>query len=468
MDSTPEEAGLGTSHERAYAPFYIAPPNRLRSLDIMKGLAVLAGLFFTIYIWAGISKGMQGQVLMQKHGTTHVLQVLVTLLVEDKLRSLLVMAFGASMLLMLSRPHDDTRYPAQELVIRRNFLLLVFGIVNGVLLLWPMDILYGLGIVGVIYFAFARMDKRGLMVLAFLAMLIGSGKIYWHYHDDQEAWKKYIPVEAKEKKIKADSAKLKDSLKTGFRKTDTLTRKEKEYKEKWEGVSKKYAWEKKNDSGQIKALQDGRWKKVYDAQLKTTQQQESWWFYRFGFWFFSAALLMGMALFKDGFFSGKYAAWQYLLTFLILTAGTVFLFLYRMHGWMDVIKDYPAFVKRNALPGDFFKPFEMIFGALAYASGIMFFVKKQWMTKLGDVLVKVGRMALTLYIFQSIVLGVIMYGFGMGYYARINQNWLYLIVLELVLVQVVFAILWLRYFPLGPVEWLLMSLAKNKRIKNSY
>jgi uncharacterized protein len=107
----------------------------------------------------------------------------------------------------------------------------------------------------------------------------------------------------------------------------------------------------------------------------------------------------------------------------------------------------------------------MIFGALAYASVIMFFVRKQWMTKLGDVLVKVGRMALTLYIFQSIVLGVMMYGFGMGYYARINQNWLYFIVLELILVQVVFAILWLRYFRMGPVEWLLISLAKKKRLK---
>jgi uncharacterized protein len=465
MDSTPEEANIGPSQEHAYAPYFTPPPSRLRSLDIMKGLAVLVGLFFSIFMWAGISKGMQGQVLMQKHGATHVLQVLVTFLVEDKLRSLLIMAFGASMLLMLARQHKDTIYSAQELVIRRNFLLLVFGIINGILLLWPMDILYGIGIVGVIYFAFARMDKRGLMILAFLTMLIGSGKIYWHYHDDQKAWKKYIPVEAKEKKIKADSAKLKDSLKTGFKKTDTLTRKEKEYKDKWEGVSKKYAWEKKNDSGQIKALQDGRWTKVYDTQLKTTQQRESWWFYQFGFWYFSAALLMGMMLFKDGFFSGKYAAWQYLVSFLILTAGSFFLFRYRMHGWMDVIKDYPAFVKRNPLPMDFFRPFEMIFGALAYASVIMFFVRKQWMTKLGDVLVKVGRMALTLYIFQSIVLGVMMYGFGMGYYARINQNWLYFIVLELILVQVVFAILWLRYFRMGPVEWLLISLAKKKRLK---
>lgn len=465
MHPSPEEAGIDVSNEHAYAPFYIAPPSRLRSLDIMKGLAVLAGLFFTIFVWAGISKGMQGQVLLQKSGTTHVLQVMVTMLAEDKLRSLLIMAFGASMLLMLARPHQDTVYKAQELVIRRNFLLLVFGIINGVLLLWPMDILYGIGIVGVLYFGFARMDKRGLMILAFLTMLIGSGKIYWHYHDDQTAWKKYMPVEVKEKKIKADSAKLKDSLKTGFKKTDTLTKKEAEYKEKWESVAKKFTWEKKNDSGQIKALQDGRWKKVYDTQLSAVQQRESWWFYRFGFWFFSAALLMGMALFKDGFFSGKYAAWQYLVCFLILTASTVFLFMYRMHGWMDSIKDYASFVKRNPLPGDLFRPFEMIFGALAYASAVMFLVKKEWFTRAGDVLVKVGRMALTLYFLQSIALGVIMYGYGMGYYARINQNWLYLIVVELILMQVVFALLWLRYFRMGPVEWLIVSLSKKKRVK---
>ncbi len=464
MDPNQHEMPAEPSAGNDYAPFYTPPGQRLRSLDIMKGLAVLAGLFFTIYVWGGISKGMQGQVLLQKHGLTHALQVTVTLLFEEKIRTLLTIAFGGSMLLMLARPHANSHYGTQELVIRRNFLLLALGIINGILLFWPLDILYGLGIVGVLFFAFARMDKKGLMAIALLAMVIGSGKIYWHYHDDQVAWKKYIPIEAKEKKIKADSAKLKDSLKTGFRKTDTLTWKEKEDKEKWEGVSKKFKWEKKNDSGQIKALQDGRWTKVYNTQLKTTQQRESFWFYQFGFWFFAAALLMGMALFKDGYFNGKYAAWQYGLTFLITATSTVLLFMYRMHGWMDAIKDYPAFVKGNALPGDFFKPFEMMFGAIAYTSLIMLFVKKRWLTQWGDVLAKVGRMALSLYLLQSIVLGLLMYGYGMGYYARISQNWLYFIVAEMVIIQVVFALLWLRHFRMGPVEWLLMSIAKRTKL----
>lgn len=455
--SVPDEPGRND-----LSPYSDPPVSRMPVIDALKGVAVLGGLFFAIYTWGGISKGMQGSVL-QKFNATHAGQVLVSFLVEDKMRTLLLMAFGASTLLLLVRPHANSRFHSQEMLIRRNFFLLLLGIFNGVLLLWPNDILYGIGITGVLFFAFTRMGARGLFIATMVTMAIGCGKVYWHYYDDRSAYRKFLVVETKEKKIKADSLKLKDSLKTGFKKTDTLTWKQQEEKSAWEGISKKYKWEKKDDSGQIKALQDGRYWKVYDHQLKATQNRESWWFFQFGFWYFASALLLGMALFKHGFFHGRYSAIQYLIVSLITLTGGFFLFRYRMHGWLDAMKDYTIFVKKNPLPGDQFKPIEMIFVAFSYASLAMFFVKKGWLDRLTQLMAKVGRMAMTLYILQSIMLAILFYGFGMGYYARIPQNWLYLVVLELILIQLVFAVVWLRYFHLGPVEWLVQSLAKGMK-----
>jgi len=445
------------------SPHYTPQHSRLISLDVIKGIAVLAGLFFAIFAWAGISRGMQGAVLQQRHGSTHVLQVLVSLLFEDKMRTLLVLAFGASMLLVLVRQHPGSRFSNQELLIRRNFTLLVFGIINGILFLWPYDILYGLGIVGVIFFAFTRMGARGLYIAALLTVLIGCGKIYWNYNDDQKAYKKFLVVETKEKKIKADSVKLKDSLKTGFKKTDTLTWKQKEEKGAWEGISKKFKWEKKNDSGQIKALQDGRYTKVYDQQLGTTQQRESMWFFQFGFWQFAAALLLGMALFKSGFFNGKFTVTQHLIIFLVTLFAGFFLFRVRMHGWDDSIKDYTLYVKTRPLPGDLFKPLEILLMALAYASLVMIFIQKEWLSPVTRLLSTVGRMALSNYLLQSILLGTLFYGYGMGYYARIPQNWLYFIVLEMIIIQIVFSVFWLRYYYVGPAEWLVTSVSKGRK-----
>ena len=49
---------------RDLSPHYSPQHSRLVSLDIIKGIAVLAGLLFAIYAWAGISKGMQGAVFL--------------------------------------------------------------------------------------------------------------------------------------------------------------------------------------------------------------------------------------------------------------------------------------------------------------------------------------------------------------------------------------------------------------------
>ncbi|GLR88116.1 membrane protein [Bradyrhizobium iriomotense] len=70
----------------------------------------------------------------------------------------------------------------------------------------------------------------------------------------------------------------------------------------------------------------------------------------------------------------------------------------------------------------------------------------------------VGRMAFTNYIVQSVVLGFIFYGYGLGLFGRLGSAAGLLLVVAIYAAQVVVSRLWLARFAYGPIEWLWRSL----------
>jgi len=69
-----------------------------------------------------------------------------------------------------------------------------------------------------------------------------------------------------------------------------------------------------------------------------------------------------------------------------------------------------------------------------------------------------GRMALTLYLMQSLVAGLIFYGYGLGLYAQVPPQVLCFLGLLIFSGQVFFAKCWFRRFRQGPLEFLLRRL----------
>jgi uncharacterized protein len=75
----------------------------------------------------------------------------------------------------------------------------------------------------------------------------------------------------------------------------------------------------------------------------------------------------------------------------------------------------------------------------------------------------VGRMALSNYIAQSLMLSILFYSFGFGPFGHLRSGeWLWL-VLALYVLQVVVSWLWLKWFRYGPLEWLWRSLTYGGR-----
>lgn len=106
--------------------------------------------------------------------------------------------------------------------------------------------------------------------------------------------------------------------------------------------------------------------------------------------------------------------------------------------------------------------------ALGYAALVMALIQARLFQKIFSAFAAVGKTALSNYFLQTLVCTIFFYGYGMGYYGRLTQFQLYLFAAEVMLVQTVISVLWLRRFQYGPVEWLLRRLAYGKWLPKSF
>jgi uncharacterized protein len=80
-----------------------------------------------------------------------------------------------------------------------------------------------------------------------------------------------------------------------------------------------------------------------------------------------------------------------------------------------------------------------------------------WHSPLGRLLatlVPAGRMTLTLYFGQSLVAGLLLYGYGLGLYDDFSSAEMVLGGAAAFAAQIALAALWFRLFRFGPLEWL--------------
>lgn len=100
---------------------------------------------------------------------------------------------------------------------------------------------------------------------------------------------------------------------------------------------------------------------------------------------------------------------------------------------------------------------------IAYLMLIMYWCRMGGWQFLQQILAAVGRMALSIYIMQSLICTWLFYGHGLGWYGQLSMSQLMLIVLCIWLFQCVFAGWWLHRYHYGPLEWLWRSLVYQRR-----
>lgn len=166
-------------------------------------------------------------------------------------------------------------------------------------------------------------------------------------------------------------------------------------------------------------------------------------------------MLIGMALYRTGFFSLRWSSGGYLtmlaIGYLIAVPATAWM------AWRAVVSGFDPIVLQesgawSAAP----RPFV----ALAHASVLLLIVRSgaaQWLV---NRLAAAGQMALTNYLATSTITAFVFCGFGFGLFGKLERFELMFVVVGVWLPILIWSRPWLQAFHYGPFEWVWRSLVQ--------
>jgi uncharacterized protein len=151
-----------------------AQTDRLRSLDLIRGIAVLGILLANITAFSQPSMAYYWPPALLSGGSEsdRIAWLVQYVLVDGKFRGLFSILFGAGLALFMESKPDIAR--ALVLQWRRLAWLILFGLLH-FFLLFRGDILFGYGIAGFIALFFLRMSAEKLLAIGIIWALVASG-----------------------------------------------------------------------------------------------------------------------------------------------------------------------------------------------------------------------------------------------------------------------------------------------------
>lgn len=405
---------------------------RIGSLDVLRGIAGCGILLMNIPIMGMIGEAARPHypVAVDLDWIAFSIQELVF---EGSMRGLFTLLFGAGMLIMLRHMETEAGARAVQAYFTRCFALILLGVFNFAILMWPGEILTNYGIVGMALYLFRKADLR-LLVTAALAVLIvmTMGLAMPSIERGQQVRDGIAAAEAK-----AAGKTLTDEQK------EALAGREKMLgyiHPKPADVAKETA--KRTSFPGILAWSAGMW-----TQFNLSPQSG---------WFLCetlAFMLLGLFLFRTGVLAGEKSLGFY-ATMAIGGYGLGFL----VRGVLLSLQ-WKAGFEPTPFGGIYYN-FTYELGRLPTTLGltglILLLLKAGALNWIKGVLSAIGRLALTNYIGQSLITSVLFYGFALV--GRFDFAALMGIAALIWVFQGIFSVLWLKRYEMGPAEWVLRSL----------
>ena len=422
----------------------VAVAERVKTIDVVRGVALLGILLMNIPGF-GIDWSIFDTIRRGPHNTTDFYTMgVINVFFEGTMRGLFSMLFGAGMILFtLNKTERPGGITVAELYYRRLLWLVVFGVINAYILLWPGDILFFYGLCGMILYPFRRTAAKWLFILGFICIGIGALKNSLWYNEDRTKRKEYleaVAVEKAGKKLTSEQEQAKTTwLEIENRKPDTV-RTQRNITKMSSGYSTVFTYLIPNNSG-----------------------GETWGTYHWAVWDNTAMMFIGMALFGLGFFSNKLSTSTYLMALLVgYGIGIPIGYYMFTKGELGSV-NYAAYIDHYRTSHWMLYDLKRVFLSLGHASLILLAFRSGIMPWLMKGLANVGQLAFTNYLMQSIICTLFFYGYGLSYYNKLSLHQLYYVVISVWVFQIIFSAIWLRYFRFGPFEWLWRSLTYWKR-----
>ncbi|WMN13002.1 DUF418 domain-containing protein [Marivirga salinae] len=401
---------------------------RIGSLDFLRGVAILGILFINIESfaypnpWSSWQYGYDSSI---DHNT----RFWVYFLTQGKFYTMFALLFGVGFVIFMERIQEKVKgLKALDLYARRLLWLFVFGVLHAYLI-WDGDILYHYAICGFLLFPFRAVQSKYLiLIVAFLSSLLFI-KSYENIENRKDTFASYQKaLKVPENQRTEDETKRINS---------------------WE---KRYSIKSSNTTEVIENPKPTYWEGVKSSYTKLKVHKGA--FYHQSL-ILSTLIVMsiGMLLYRTGIFS-DYRSWNYywIITISLVIVGLLINYL-RYFYW--TYKDHePVLQVWKALLFTFPKELLGIAYVLLFNGIYQVFLKNINI----KVLSKIGRTALSNYIFQSIILGLIFYGYGFGLFNQLFRFELLGFVVIIWIIQILLSMLWLRYHKQGPLEFIWRKL----------
>lgn len=418
----------------------VSQADRIRSLDSLRGVALLGILLINMPVFALPEHFTAAfhQKIRDHNFWTH---AFITVLFEGKMRALFSMLFGTGILLFVIRI-KQAGLAYKSLFFKRMAWLVVFGLIHGYLLLWTGDILCFYGLIGMLAFCFRNLQPKYLAMGVPVAAVAGFIVSTLFYQSVRQKRLDYIKVEAL----------VQQHLPLNTAQHSIVNH--------WKEVQAEFIPDQQQIAAHIRSMKSGYpavaayiRPLIRDAQTK--------------YFFLTAVdilalMLLGMALYQWGFFSGKWLAREYLQTLVIGYGIGLPLAIFSYYqsylqppgsdGLVSYMEHYP-FIRIGII-----YPVQRILLVMAHASLLMLMIRSLIWISFTKRLAAVGQMAFTNYIMQTLLCTLIFFGYGLNYFAEVEFYELYYIVGLIWVFQLVISPIWLRYFLFGPMEWLWRSL----------
>ena len=398
------------------------PAGRIVSLDILRGVAVMAILSVNI---VGMAMIESAYFYPPDYGFgstgDRVMWALNSVLVDGRFRSLFSILFGASLTLVVSRAVAAGRkgwavhYP-------RMIVLLLFGVLHYYLLWWG-DILVNYALVGMIAFVFWRLDAPKLMAAAVLVLAV------YYLPQTVDGMAQIAKVEAGLTPGAAPDlrAAVEQMLATPRVPAEEIA-----------AAKAAHA----SIVAHFRAMTSG------DAAMRP-------WYSLPGYGLETLGLmLIGMAGLKSGFLTASWSRRSYVLTAALCLGIDL-----TVHAIAAVLILRADFAPQVYYPWThlYVNPLHPV-GAIGYAALIILVFSRPG--PLADRIAAVGRAAFSNYLGSTLIGTVLFFGTGLGLFGEVSRGQAWLFVPPIWALMLLWSKWWLDRFRYGPFEWAWRSLSR--------
>jgi len=382
--------------------------NRIHSLDLLRGFAVLGILIMNITSFSQISMAyMNPTIGAGLEGYNQYFHGFNYIFADTRFMSIFSMLFGAGVVLFTQRIEAKGKRVA-ALHYKRMFWLLLFGLIHAYFI-WVGDILVTYAICGSLVFFFRKKSIRTLFIMAVILFLIPISLKFMTYYG--------MPADA----LESTFAFFHPSAEQIASQTQAMR-----------GSYLEQMPLRVEDAIQIQTL-------VFMIEM---------------FWRASAMMLLGMILYRKGILSAeKSTAYYKKLMWVGFVPGLILSGI----GLSQVYaSEWNAAYVMNI--GANYKFVSGLFMALGYIGLVIWCYKKGIFKKFQNRLRATGRMAFTNYIGMSVICTLLFNGHGLGLFGTLDRLQQFLIVISVWVLILIISPLVLKNYRLGPLERLWRKL----------